>query len=189
MNNILVLNSSVRFENSNSRQLTQVLLEKLNTGNRPVRHRDLEKRPVPHFDHSAFSGFNGDNSQASQQACELSDELIGEVKDSDIIIIGAPVYNFSIPTTLKAWIDYIARVGVTFNYTEQGPVGYLNNKKVYIVLARGGGSVEHIEMQLSQTLGMLGMKDITFIHAANLDTPERETGLADVFSQIDAVCH
>ncbi|AMO57395.1 hypothetical protein GZ77_15565 [Endozoicomonas montiporae] len=189
MSNILVLNSSVRFENSNSRQLTRVLLEKLNAGDQPVKHRDLVKQPIPHFDHSAFSGFSGDDSQASQQARALSDELIREVKDSDIIIIGAPVYNFSIPTTLKAWIDYIARVGVTFNYTEKGPVGHLKNKKVYIVLARGGGSVEHIEMQLSQTLGMLGMNDITYIHAANLDTPEREAGLNDVFTQIDAVCH
>ncbi|MCW7554057.1 NAD(P)H-dependent oxidoreductase [Endozoicomonas gorgoniicola] len=189
MSNILVINSSVRFEHSNSRQLTQVLLEKLSTERHGVKHRDLVKQPVPHFDHSAFSGFGGDDSQAGKKACELSDELIGEVKDSEIIIIGAPVYNFSIPTTLKAWIDYIARVGVTFNYTEQGPVGYLDNKKVYIVLARGGGSVEHIEMQLSQTLGMLGMKDITFIHAANLDTPEGAEGLADVHAQIDAICH
>ena len=189
MNNILVLNSSVRFEQSHSRQLTDKLLEKFDAEQQGIIYRDLVKQPIPHFGHAAFAGFAGDTSEVALQACRLSDELIQEIKDSHTIIIGAPVYNFSIPTTLKAWMDYIARAGVTFNYTAEGPEGYLKGRKVYVVLARGGGPVEHIEMQLSQSLGMVGMKDITFIHASNLDTPEREQGLAEVYEQIDAIRH
>lgn len=189
MNNILVLNSSVRFEQSHSRQLTDRLLEKFDAGEQTVIYRDLVKQPIPHFDDAAFAGFGGDTSEAALQACNISDELIREIKDSHTIIIGAPVYNFSIPTTLKAWMDYIARAGVTFNYTAEGPKGYLKGRKVYIVLTRGGGLVEHIEIQLRQSLGMLGMHDITFIHASNLDTPEKEQGLAEVYEQIDAICH
>ena len=106
-------------------------------------------------------------------AVERSDRLIAELQSSDAIIIGAPVYNYSIPSTLKAWIDHITRAGITFRYSEKGPQGLVTGKKVYVVTARGGGPVEHIEMQIAETFKMMGMTDIQFLHAGNLDSPEQ----------------
>ena len=94
--------------------------------------------------------------------------------------------NFSIPSTLKAWIDHITRAGVTFSYSENGPEGFVTGKKVYIVTARGGGSIDHIELQLKETLALMGMKDVTFFHAASLDSPGKEQALAEVNGQIDS---
>ena len=187
MQKILVINSSVRQENSNSRQLVAKIIHRLQNSSETacVTHRDLAQDPLPHFDAASLAGFSDPSTEQEHAAAELSDTLIAELKGSDTVVIGLPVYNFSIPSTLKAWIDNVARAGVTFSYSEKGPEGFITGKKVYIVTARGGGRVDHIEMQLKETLAMMGMTDVTFVHAASLDTPQREQALAEVHAQID----
>ena len=186
MKKILVINSSVRTEKSNSRQLVAKVVDHLQGQFEAsdIIYRDVAADPIPHFDVHAFEGFAGGDSKQSQAAVNLSDSLVDELMSSDAIVIGSPVYNFSIPTTLKAWIDNITRVGVTFRYSEKGPEGLVKGKKVYVVTARGGGKVEHIEEQLKTTFAMMGMTDVTFLHAANLDTPNREEGLAVIHARI-----
>ena len=175
MKKILIINSSVRNEKSHSRRLVDQVLNTLQArhGEAEITIRDVAETPLPHFDLHAFEGFAGVSSKKSKMAVERSDRLIAELQSSDAIIIGAPVYNYSIPSTLKAWIDHITRAGITFRYSEKGPQGLVTGKKVYVVTARGGGPVEHIEMQIAETFKMMGMTDIQFLHAGNLDSPEQ----------------
>ncbi len=170
---ILVLNSSLRHQGSRSRKLvSQVvahLLQQQPTLN--WKERDLAVDPLPHFDSHTLAGFSGETYPQAIQASALSEQLISEIKASSYIVIGVPVYNFAIPTQLKAWIDHIARAGVTFNYGSRGPEGKLIGKTVYIVTARGGGEISHIEFQLRHALKMLGLCKVNFVHAGGLDTP------------------
>jgi FMN-dependent NADH-azoreductase len=114
--------------------------------------------------------------QAQQAAVDFADELIAEVEAADAIVIAAPMYNFSIPSTLKAWIDHIARAGRTFRYTESGPQGLLTGKKVFVVTGRGGvfsgespaRGMDFQEPYLRTVLGFLGLDDVTFIHIEGL---------------------
>lgn len=174
MKKILVINSSVRGEQSHSRRLVNQVLNVLQErhGKVEVVYRDVAKKPLPHFDLHAFEGFSGNDTEQGRAAVERSDKLVDELQSSDAIIIGAPVYNYAIPSTLKAWIDNITRAGITFRYSEKGAEGLVQGKKVYVVTARGGGPVEHIEMQIAETFKMMGMTDIQFLHAGNLDSPK-----------------
>ncbi len=111
--------------------------------------------------------------QANAQA--LSDELIAELKAADLLVIGAPMYNFGIPSTLKAWFDYVLRAGVTFSYSEAGPEGLLKGKRAIVVLTRGGlyseGPAQLMDAQephLRTLLGFIGITDVTFIRAEKL---------------------
>jgi FMN-dependent NADH-azoreductase len=106
------------------------------------------------------------------EAVALADKLIAEVEAADTIVIAAPMYNFTIPSTLKAWLDHIARAGRTFRYTAAGPEGLLKGKKVFVVESRGGfygeGPAKAMDFQepyLRAMLGFLGLNDVTFIHA------------------------
>ena len=108
-------------------------------------------------------------------AASHADRLIEEVEAADVIVLAAPMYNFSVPSTLKAWIDHVARAGRTFNYTEKGPVGLLTGKKVFVVTARGGvysegpaKSFDFHEPYLRAVLGFLGLNDVTFVYVEGL---------------------
>jgi len=117
---------------------------------------------------------------AEQKALvNISETLIAEVNAADTIVIGAPMYNFSITSTLKAWIDHVARAGVTFKYTETGPVGLIQGKKVYVFTSRGGvysegpaKAMDFHETYLRAVLGFIGMSDVTFIHSEGLGMGE-----------------
>ncbi len=107
---------------------------------------------------------------AQKDVIAVSDKLVAELKASDVVVIGAPMYNFSVPSTLKAWVDLIARVGVTFNYTENGPKGLLEGKKAYLVVATGGvpvnSAADFATPYLKQVLGFVGIADIEVIDAS-----------------------
>jgi FMN-dependent NADH-azoreductase len=137
--------------------------------------RDLAKEPVPHLNAERFQAFltRPDQRDAGQRAeAAYSDALIDELKRADVIVLGVPMYNFDVPSTLKAYFDHVARAGVTFNYTAQGPVGQLTGKKVYVFASRGGLYAGHqMDTQsayLRNFLGLLGITDIEFVYAEGL---------------------
>jgi FMN-dependent NADH-azoreductase len=135
--------------------------------------RDLAKDPVPHLSAERFQAFLAKpetRTPEQQAAVDYSDRLISELKQADAVVIGLPMYNFALPSTLKAYFDHIARAGVTFKYTDKGPAGLLTGKKVYILVARGGRyGPEHSHAEyVRDFLAFLGMTDVEFIFAEGL---------------------
>ncbi|CAM3505682.1 FMN-dependent NADH-azoreductase [Parendozoicomonas haliclonae] len=187
MQKYLLINSSVRTEDSHSRRLSQQVLERLlpkNAADNEIVYRDLAAQALPHFSVETYAGFGGGETREARAASALSERLIEEVKNSHTLVIGAPVYNYAIPSTLKAWFDHITRAGVTFRYTENGPEGALAGRKAYIVLTSGGDAVEYISTQLKDMLGLIGITDITFVYGAGLDMPDSAQALQQVQEQI-----
>ncbi len=178
MKNILVVTASIFGQGGQSSQLVDRTLEKLRDshGELNITHRDLAENPVPHLDGDRFGAFLTDASarDAQQQAVvEYSDSLIEEVKQADIIVLGVPMYNFGVPSVLKAYFDHIARAGISFRYTENGPVGLLEDRPVYVLAARGGiyaGTPNDSQTPfLRSFLGFLGLKDVHFVYAEGLN--------------------
>jgi len=141
-----------------------------------VKVRDLALAPLPHLDAERVTAFftpTESRTAAQQQLVDLSDDLISELKHADVIVIGVPMYNFGIPSTLKAYFDHIARAGVTFRYTENGPEGLLAGKKAYIFATRGGQYAgTALDTQTSYVrdfLSFLGITDVEFIYAEGLN--------------------
>ncbi len=173
MSRLLFVSSSLFGEGSKSRQVARDLVETLSRAapGATVVERVLDARTMPHLDVETISAW-----QAQNGAAALSEALTREVEEADTIVIAAPMYNFSIPSTLKAWIDHIARAGRTFRYTAAGPEGLLKGKKVYIVTGRGGvysgaspsKAMDFQEPYLRSVLGFLGLTDIAFIHVEGL---------------------
>ena len=191
MSNILVLNSSAAGEASVSRLLVADAVAELTErlpGARVV-FRDLAADPIPHLLPSTIAGVRGQpSSPAELEARALSDRLIAELRAADVIVIGAPMYNFSVPTTLRTWFDHVLRAGETFSYSEAGPKGLLTGKRVIVVESRGGlysegpaMSVDFQEPYLRHLLGFIGLTDVTFVRAEKIGYgPEaREQALAD----------
>jgi len=173
----LHVSSSPLGDKSVSRKLSTHLIDHLLKQHPDSRliNRDLATTPPPHLDGLVIGGFYtpaDQRDEALNNAVKLSDEFIGELKQADIIVIGAPMHNFSIPSSLKAWIDHVARVGETFSYGENGPVGLLVGKKTYVMSARGGvysqdsmAALDHQEPYLKTVLDFIGLTDVTFIRA------------------------
>lgn len=141
--------------------------------------RDLGRDPVPHLDGVRFSAFlakAGERTTEQQRVVDHSDALIDEIRRADIVVIGLPMYNFGVPSTLKAYFDHIARAGVTFRYSDQGPVGLLGGRKVIVFAARGGmyaGTPGDMQTGFVRTfLGFLGLTDIEFVYAEGLAVGE-----------------
>jgi len=148
--------------------------------------RDLAADPVPHLDADRFHAFLAkpqERTPAQQAAVDYSDALIAELKRADVIVLGLPMYNFALPSTLKAYFDHIARAGATFKYTDAGSVGLLGGKKVYVVAARGGryaGTANDSESAyVRYFLAFLGLTDVEFVFAEGLTISEesRKQGL------------
>lgn len=166
---VLHIDSSARQSGSTSRVLTAQVVERLNA--ETVIRRDLST-PLPLLD-EAWIGANftpADQRSDEQKATlALSDSLIDEVKEADTVVIGVPIYNFTIPTTLKAWIDLVARVGVTFQYTETGPEGLLKGKRAILAVASGGteagSDIDYASRYLRHMLGFIGITDIEIVAA------------------------
>jgi len=149
--------------------------------------------PVPHLNGERFGAFIDKpeaRTDAQHAVVAYSDALIDELKRADIVVIGLPMYNFGVPSQLKAYFDHIARAGVTFKYTATGPVGLLTGKKVYVFAARGGlyaGSPLDTQTgYVRDFLAFLGMRDVQFVYAEGLAvSPEsREAGLAKAAAEI-----
>lgn len=178
MSRVLVIESSARQEGSVSRQLTQAFVAQWKQANPAdsIQVRDLAKQPLPHLDMDLLGGWMKPADQqnaAEQAAAQRSDALVAELKAADVLVLAAPMYNFAIPSTLKAWLDHVLRAGVTFQYTANGPQGLLTGKRAYVLTARGGiytGSpLDHQEPYLRQALGFIGITEVEFIHAEGLN--------------------
>lgn len=175
MSNTLVLKSSILGENSQS----NLLIEQAVDGKQNIVVRDLAVQPVPVLDVNVVTALNapeGDLTSDQKSILALSNELVEELKNADEVIIGAPMYNFMVPTQLKNWFDIIARAGVTFRYTETGPEGLLEDKKVVIVTTRGGlhkdSERNSIESYMTTFLGFIGITSIEFVYAEGLNLGE-----------------
>ena len=149
--------------------------------------------PVPHLNGERFGAFIAKpeaRTDAQHAVVAYSDALIDELKRADIVVIGLPMYNFGVPSQLKAYFDHIARSGVTFKYTATGPVGLLTGKKVYVFAARGGlyagTALDTQTGYVRDFLAFLGMQDVQFVYAEGLAvSPEsREAGLAKAAAEI-----
>lgn len=177
MTTLLQINTSLFSEGGQSTQLADAFVaawRQTHADGRVVK-RDLAAEPVPHLDATRFTGFLAkpeERTPAQQDAVVYSDRLIAEVRDADVIVLGLPMYNFGIPSVLKAYFDHIARAGVTFRYTAEGPVGLLAGKKVYVFAARGGlyaGTPKDTQSGYVRTfLGFLGMSDVEIVYAEGL---------------------
>jgi FMN-dependent NADH-azoreductase len=177
MTNLLFLSTSLHSANASSTQLGQQFIEtwQREHGDATIRHRDLATDPVPHLTAARFAAFAVPPEQRTpEQAAEveLSDALIHELQDSDVIVIALPMYNFGIPSTLKAYFDHIARAGITFRYTAQGPEGLLTGKRAIVLATRGGryvGTPRDTQTRyVRDFLGFLGIDAVEFVYAEGL---------------------
>lgn len=188
---ILRVDSSANTETSVTRGLTDRIIKTL--GDTDVTVRDLAKEALPQITQTwALARTVAKEERTNEQAAILaqSDALIAEIIAADSIVIGAPVYNFSVPASLKAWIDLIARAGVTFRYSEDGPAGMISGKRVIIALASGGTPVgsdmDFASGYLRHVLGFMGMTDVTFV-AADALAKDADGTMARAHEQIDAL--
>ena len=178
MSQVLVLNSSLSGEASVSRLLVAETLAQIVARDpaATVVVRDLAQTEIPHLNPLTVAGVRATaTTVAKTKARDLSDQLIAELRAADTIVIGAPMYNFSIPSTLRTWFDHVLRAGETFSYSEAGPKGLLEGKRVIVVESRGGlyseGPAQAIDFQepyLRQLLGFIGLSDVTFVHAEKI---------------------
>lgn len=183
MSSLLFVSSSLFGQGSKSRQVALELVENLRRADPGVAavERVLDARTMPHLNPDTLAAWQAPGAEAAQGSAALSEELTQEVERAETIVIAAPMYNFSIPSTLKAWIDHVARAGRTFRYTANGPEGLLTGKKVYIVTGRGGvysgeSPVKALDFQepyLRAVLGFLGLTDVTFIHVEGVAMGEQ----------------
>jgi FMN-dependent NADH-azoreductase len=155
--------------------------------------RDLAREPIPHLTAERFQAFvaRQEARTAAQRAIVAeSDVLIDELKAADVVVLGLPMYNFGVPSQLKAYFDHVARAGVTFRYAEQGPVGLLTGKKAYVLATRGGsyaGTPRDLETgYVRQFLGFIGITDVEFVYAEGLAINEasRQASLARAANSI-----
>lgn len=178
MSRLLAINSSANTGDSVSRILIDSAVSQILAaapGTEVVR-RDLGANPVPHLTTANLAGVRGTPSTADElSARALSDELIAELKAADTVVIAAPMYNFSVPTSLRSWFDFVLRAGETFKYSEAGPEGLLKGKKVIVLTSRGGlysegpgAAADFQEPYLRHLFGFVGITDVTFIHAEKI---------------------
>jgi FMN-dependent NADH-azoreductase len=174
---LLKIQSSIFSDGGQTSQLSERFVAAWRTANPggTVIVRDLAAQPVPHLDAGRFAAFlaKPEERTGEQQAIvSYSDALIDELKRADVVVFGLPLYNFGVPSTLKAYFDHVGRVGVTFRYTEKGPIGLLTGKKVYIFAARGGfyaGTPHDTQTPYIRAfLSFIGMSDIEFVYAEGL---------------------
>ncbi len=178
MTNVLIVDSAATGDSSVSRRLTREL-EAILRGRGPVRivHRDVGTHPVPHLTAETTPAIRGAEAEtdAARDALALSDSLIAELKSADLVVIGAPMYNFGMASTLKAWFDHVLRAGITFRYSEAGPEGLVRGKKAIVVESRAGlyssgpsAPMDSQEPHLRTLLGFMGLDDVAFVRAEKL---------------------
>ena len=172
---LLHIDSSLLGQNSASRELTADIVSRWQDAEPglSIIHRDLDANPLPHLDAAALA-------KADPAAAAVADRVMEEFLAADVVVIGAPMYNFSIPSTLKAWIDRIAVAGKTFRYTEKGPQGLAGGKKLIVASTRGGihsgAPSDFVEPYLRFVFGFLGINDIEFVTAEGLAySPDHRT--------------
>ncbi len=193
MSNILYITASIRGDESVSRSLGQKLVDKLaKRQNATVVTRDLAKNDLPYIDADRFAANlapYADRSTEEHELAKIADELIEELQQADTIVFSVPVYNFSVPATVKAWADLVARAGTTFRYTENGPEGLLTGKKVYLTAATGGtpigSEVDFMSPWLKFFLGFLGMNDVEIVAADGIMGEGGEEKIAEAHEKVE----
>ena len=194
MSHILHIDSSMFGTDGTSSTLAAEFVDSLRASDSAitVTRRDLGSEPPPHLDADTFNAFltAPEKRNAHQQKlAQLADDLVAELRAADTLVLGVPMYNFQVPSALKAWFDHVARAGVTFRYTAEGPEGLLTGKRAYVFAARGGMYPADQDMQtpyIRQFLGFLGITDVTISHAEGLAMGDeaREQGLAQARTEI-----
>ncbi|MCP4595517.1 FMN-dependent NADH-azoreductase [Neptuniibacter sp.] len=197
MATLLHIKASIFGDDGQSSQLATTFIEQWKAANPQgeVIVRDLIEENIPHMDGVVVGALRGpaEEHTAEQRAIlQRSDELIEELKAADEIVIGVPFYNFNVPTQMKSYFDLLARAGVTFTYTETGPVGLLDNKPVYLIATRGGMYRDAgIDFQIpfvKQFLGFIGLNNIEVIYAEGLAMGDlAEQSLQQASQQISAI--
>ncbi len=190
MSRVLALKSSILGDYSQSNKLVEDFIKNVDQDKLTV--RDLAANPLPVLDFAVATALRAteDLSQEQQAVVDLSDTLIEEVKAADTLVIAAPMYNFTIPTQLKNWIDLIARAGVTFKYTENGVQGLIEGKKAIVVTTRGGihkdSPTDNVTPYLRTVLGFVGITDVEFVYAEALNMGEdaASKGISEAQSQL-----
>ena len=170
MKNVLVIKSSILANNSQSSQLVDYLKSKI-TAN--ITEHDFGANPLPYYNLDAATGTRGEpTTEAQQKMLELSNQLIGEVNNSDVLVFGVPMYNLGIPAQLKTYIDYLNRVGVTFRYTANGPEGLITGKKAIVILAYGGiykdSPTDLAKLYMQTVLNFIGITEVEFVYAEGI---------------------
>ncbi|EPN8251800.1 FMN-dependent NADH-azoreductase [Vibrio alginolyticus] len=190
MSRVLALKSSILGDYSQSNKLVEDFIKNVDQDKLTV--RDLAANPLPVLDFAVATALRAteDLSQEQQVVVDLSDTLIEEVKAADTLVIAAPMYNFTIPTQLKNWIDLIARAGVTFKYTENGVQGLIEGKKAIVITTRGGihkdSPTDNVTPYLRTVLGFVGITDVEFVYAEALNMGEDAAakGISEAQSQL-----
>lgn len=178
MTRVFVIRSAATGAASVSNRIVDAMLEGLRAaGPIEVTERDLDTDPVPHINSRTLAGIGRQAPETPEtaQVRAYADMLIEEVEAADVIVMGVPMYNFGIPSTLKSWFDHILRAGRTFRYTAEGPEGLVKGKRVLVASSRAGtygdgAVVEHQESHLRVLLGFMGMTDVTVVRAEGLAT-------------------
>ena len=189
MKTLLQLNTSLFSTGGQSSQLADqfVVAWRANNADARVITRDLASKPLPHLDAERFLAYTASAEERSPKQRALvaeSDVLIDEIRQAELIVLGLPMYNFGIPSTLKAYFDHIARAGVTFRYTAKGPEGLLGGRKAYVFAARGGlyaGTPRDSQTTyVSDFLAFVGISDVEFVYAEglNMGEPRKQAALA-----------
>jgi FMN-dependent NADH-azoreductase len=196
MTTLLQINASIHNGNGQSSQLAHqfVAAYRRRRPEAKIVVRDVAAAdPVPHLNAERFAAFIAkpeQRSPAQQRIVAYSDALVDELKEADVIVLGLPMYNFGVPSQLKAYFDHVARAGVTFAYTQKGPVGLLTGKKAYVFATRGGlYAGTPLDTQTSYVrdfLRFLGIADVEFVYAEGLaiSPQSKEAGLAKAAAEI-----
>ncbi len=197
MTTLLQLNTSINNGNGESSRLARKFVAAFKQGHPDARIivRDVAAaQPVPHLDAERFGAFitkPQDRNPAQQAVVDYSDSLIAELAAADVIVLGLPMYNFGVPSQLKAYFDHVARAGVTFSYTDQGPVGLLTGKKAYVFATRGGvyegTPLDTQTGYVRDFLRFIGISDVEFVYAEGLaiNPQSKEAGLARAAARIE----
>jgi len=190
------IDSSGRLENSHSRKLTRYMVDKLqNKSEKGVIYRDAGNGEGLEFVNdniiSALFIPEDERSNLQKNGLKLSDGVISEAVGSDLWVIGVPIYNFSMPATLKTWADMLARINVTFRYTEKGPEGLLKNKKVFAIITSGGtdidSEIDFLTPWLRQYMKFIGIDDLTIIKADKYSTDKESALLAEIDNAVASI--
>lgn len=195
MKKLLQINASLFSGNGQSSRMSDQFVAAWREAhpNGQVTLRDLGSEPVPHLTAQRFGALISkpeERSAEQQVVVDFSDALIDEIRNADVIALGLPMYNFGVPSSLKAYFDHIARAGVTFRYTEKGPEGLLAGKKVYVFAARGGlYSGTALDTQTGYVrdfLRFIGLSDVEFVYAEGLNMGEasKQSALSNAEAEI-----
>ena len=191
--NILRIDASMRKNGSYSRTLSHRLIAQLKSKTSSnVKERDLADG-IP-FVNEAWINANvtdvAERTAEQRSVLSYSDALISELKSSDIVVIGLPIYNFNVPAAFKAWVDQVARANVTFRYGDNGPEGLLEDKKAYVIISSGGtqlgSDIDYVSDYIHHVLGFIGIKDVTIIDSSGIGRNEEKV-IADAHAIIEGI--